>query len=193
MKHARRAMIAALLLYGIVCIRQPEVYRFLDAVDLPIHETGHLIFAPFGEFLHFLGGSIFQLAMPIAFVVYFWRRQDGFAASVVLFWVAQNFWNITGYVGDARTQALPLVGGGEHDWAYLLGRLGWLRHDQTLSAALRAIGSIVFVVSIWFAWRYSGEVVKATPASPDQPGNRFDAADTDARRRLEADVACHHR
>lgn len=168
-------MVAALALYGLVCIRHPDEYRLLDAVDLPIHETGHLVFAPFGEFLQFLGGSIFQLVIPIAFVLYFWRRRDGFAASVVLFWVAQNFWNIARYVGDARTRALPLVGGGEHDWAYLLGTLGWLRHDQTLSASLRAIGFIVFAVSIWFAWRYSGGAVRASPVPPDRPWHRSDA------------------
>jgi hypothetical protein len=149
-------MVAALALYGLACLRNPDEYRFLDAVDLPIHETGHLVFAPFGEFLQFLGGSIFQLVVPIAFVLYFRHRRDGFAASVVLFWVAQNFWNIARYVGDARARELPLVGGGEHDWAYLLGSLGWLRHDQTLSASLRVIGFIVFAVSIWFAWQYSG-------------------------------------
>src|SRR6185437_13761394 len=100
MKHTRRALVIALLLYGIIGLRNPDEYRLLDAVDLPIHETGHLVFAPFGDFLQVLGGSIFQLVVPAAFVIYFWRRQDRYAASVVLFWVAQNFWNIARYIGD---------------------------------------------------------------------------------------------
>jgi len=39
---------------------------------------------------------------------------------VALWWVAQNLWNISVYVKDARAEELPLVGGGEHDWNYLL-------------------------------------------------------------------------
>jgi hypothetical protein len=159
--HIRRAIVAALLVYGIACLRDPDEHGLLDYVNLPIHETGHLVFAPFGELLQFLGGSIFQLVVPSAFVLYFWRRGDRFAASVVVFWVAQNFWNIARHVGDARVQELPLAGGGEHDWAYILGSIGWLEHDQTLSGALRIAGFIVFVASIWFAWQYSAEPVAA--------------------------------
>lgn len=177
MKHTRRALVVALLLYGIICLRNPDEYGLLDAIDLPIHETGHLVFAPFGEFLQFLGGTIFQLVAPSAFVIYFWRRQDRYAASVVLFWVAQNFWNIARYIGDARAQVLPLVGGGEHDWAYLLGALGWLRYDQALSGAARAIGFVIFALSTWFAWRYSAA-----------PGDQY-LVDDDPRRRPEPAIA----
>jgi len=154
-----------MFLYGVVCILQPDEYRLLDSVDLAIHETGHIVFAPFGEFLAMLGGTLFQLIVPLAFVVYFWRRHDRFAAAVALFWVAQNFWNVARYVADARAQELPLVGGGEHDWAYLLGTLGWLRHDQTLSSAVTGGGILVFVTSIWFGWRYGGGEPRWLPAT----------------------------
>ncbi len=156
-KHLRLALVGLVLVYGIICIRTPDAYRFLDAVDLPIHETGHLLFRPFGDFLQFLGGTILQLAVPIAFVLYFLRRGDRFAAAIVLFWVAQNFWNIARYIADARAQELPLVGGGEHDWAYLLGSLGWLEHDLMLSGVVRAVGFLVFVASVVLGWRHAGE------------------------------------
>ncbi len=35
--------------------------RFLDLVNLPIHETGHLLFRPLGEFMMVAGGSLFQV------------------------------------------------------------------------------------------------------------------------------------
>jgi hypothetical protein len=133
----------------------PESGRILDAVDLAIHETGHLVFAPFGEFMGFLGGTLFQLALPVAFVVYFWRRDDRHAASVALWWVAQNCWNVSVYVRDARTQALPLVGGGEHDWAYLLGRLGWLQHDRALGVGVHVVGALIYVAAIAAGVRYT--------------------------------------
>lgn len=140
---------------------RPESGRILDAVDLAIHETGHLLFAPFGEFMGFLGGTLFQLALPVAFVVYFWRRADRHAASVALWWVAQNCWNVSVYVADARAQALPLVGGGEHDWAYMLGRLGWLQYDQSLALDIRLLGAAIYVYAVVtgfrYAWQLTGE------------------------------------
>ena len=72
----RLALTAVLALYGFRLLVHPEAGSLMDSVDLPIHETGHLVFAPFGEFLQFLGGTLFQLIMPTAFVVYFARRRD---------------------------------------------------------------------------------------------------------------------
>ena len=112
--RSRLALTGALALYGVPCLLAPEAGRLLDAVDLAIHETGHLVFGPFGEFLGFLGGTLFQLIIPAAFAVSFWRRADRHGATVALWWVAQNCWNVSVYVRDARTQSLPLVGGGEH-------------------------------------------------------------------------------
>jgi hypothetical protein len=161
-RWARLLLTGALAIYGIPCLLRPESGGFLDAVDLAIHETGHLVFAPFGEFLGFLGGTLFQLALPSAFVVYFWQRADRHAASVALWWVAQNFWNVSVYVRDARAQALPLVGGGEHDWAYLLGRLGWLQYDQAIALDLRLVGVAVYVYAIVAGARYAWRVRSPT-------------------------------
>jgi hypothetical protein len=153
--HLRQSVVVFLVVYGTLCFLNPDTYRLLDSVDLAIHETGHIVFAPFGEFLGMLGGTLFQLIVPAAFVAYFWRRGDRFAAAVVLFWVAQNCLNIARYAADARAQELPLVGGGEHDWTYLLLTMNWLEHDQTVGALFRFIGFFVFIASVWLAWRYS--------------------------------------
>ena len=160
-RWARLALTGALALYGIPCLLRPESGRVLDAVDVAIHETGHLIFAPFGEFIGFLGGTLFQLALPAAFVVHFWRRADRHAATIALWWVAQNCWNVSVYVRDARTQALPLVGGGEHDWAYILGRLGWLEHDQALAFEIRVIGTLIYAYAVIAGARYASRMPAA--------------------------------
>jgi hypothetical protein len=144
----RLVLTIALVVYGIPSLLRPEEGRLLDSVDLAIHETGHLVFAPFGEFVGFLGGTLFQLIVPAVFVGYFWRRGDRHAASVPLWWVAQNCWNISVYARDARAEELPLVGGGEHDWAYLLGRMGWLAHDQGIGKAIHAAGSLIYLLAI---------------------------------------------
>ncbi len=164
-RRVRLLITGALAVYGIPCLLRPESGRILDAVDLAIHETGHLVFAPFGEFVGFLGGTIVQLALPAAFVIYFWQRADRHAATVALWWVAQNCWNVSVYVRDARAQLLPLVGGGEHDWAYILGRLGWLHHDRALALDIRVIGVVIYFVAIAAGLRFAG-----SPADADMKG-----------------------
>jgi hypothetical protein len=147
-RAGRLALTLLLAVYGFSILRHPEAGSLMDNVDLPIHETGHLVFSPFGEFVQFLGGTLFQLIMPTAFLGYFLKQRDRHAASVALWWIAQNFWNISVYARDARAQELPLVGGGEHDWAYLLGRLGWMQKDQAIGHAFWSIGVVLFLIAI---------------------------------------------
>ena len=167
---ARLALTIVLALYGIPSLLHPETGRLLDSVDLAIHETGHLVFAPFGEVIGSLGGTLFQLIVPASFVWYFWRRGDRHAATVPLWWVAQNLWNISVYVRDARTQELPLVGGGEHDWAYLLGRFGWLAHDRGISQAIHALGALTYLLAI-----ATGLLAAMRAASPESADSAIEA------------------
>ncbi len=147
---ARRVVTIALFAYGVYGISHQGEGSLLDGVDLAIHETGHLVFGPFGEFIGFAGGTIFQLLMPALFVGYFVRRGDHYAASVALWWIAQNCGNIAVYVADARAQELPLVGGGEHDWEYLLGRLGLLARDHAIARGITTVGYLLlFAATAW--------------------------------------------
>jgi len=170
----RLVLTLALAVYGWRCLQTPGSYRWLDSLDLAIHETGHLVFVFGGEFLTLLGGTLFQLIVPIAFVVALWRRRDHHGATVPLLWVGQNCWNISVYVQDARAQELPLVGGGEHDWANILGQLGWLEHDQSLGRAVWLVGVVLYVVSIFLAWRFlsSDKALGFVSATSDPPGAR---------------------
>lgn len=154
--RARRALTAALAVYGGYLVLHPGHYGWLDSLDLAIHEFGHPVFGIFGEFIGFLGGTLMQLLMPTVFVAYFWRRGDRHAAMVALWWVAQNLWNISVYVQDARAQELPLVGGGEHDWGYLLGTLGLLNQDRMIGAGVRLGGALLYVWSCLRGWTYAG-------------------------------------
>ena len=146
--HARLAFAIALTAYGIYYIVTPDHYGLIDNLDLAIHETGHLVFSPFGEFITALGGTLLQLIFPAAFVWYFQHRGDRYAAGVGLWWLAQSCWNVATYVKDAQAQELPLVGGGEHDWTYLLGELGWLEQDQLVGQTIRVVGIVLFLVAI---------------------------------------------
>jgi hypothetical protein len=142
-----------LAVYGWICLRTPGTYRWLDSLDLAIHETGHLLFAAGGEFLMLLGGTLFQLLVPAVFLVALWRQGDRHGATVPLWWMGQNCWNISVYVKDARAQELPLVGGGEHDWTLMLGELDLLHRDQVIGGAVYLAGVILYGIAIVWGWR----------------------------------------
>lgn len=53
----RTALTIVLAICGWVCLRDPGNYRWLDSLDLAIHETGHLVFAFGGETLRSSTGA----------------------------------------------------------------------------------------------------------------------------------------
>jgi len=123
-------------LYFLWCAYDPNQWHLIDGVNLVIHECGHLIFPPFGEFMTIAGGSLFQIIMPALFVGYFCYQRQFYSAAVVLFWVGESILNVSVYAGDAVVKQLPLLGGENsiHDWNYLLNAMDLLRERQRLVA-----------------------------------------------------------
>ncbi|MDP3480967.1 MAG: CHY-type zinc finger protein [Desulfoprunum sp.] len=160
----RLVVFAITILWGIKCIASPIESNyagnsFLHLVNLPFHETGHIVFRPFGSFITSLGGTISQLLMPIiCFSVLLIKTRDTFGSSVTLWWFGENFFDIAPYVNDARSLTMPLVGGnfgysspyGFHDWEYLLTESGLLQYDHFIAKACFTIGTVLFLIS--FAW-----------------------------------------
>jgi hypothetical protein len=142
-----------LAVYGIVLAKDVTVHRFLDRVDLVSHEAGHMLFSWFGEFLMVSGGTLGQLLVPAGIMVYFYLRRELYSSSVMLFLIGQNLFNVSVYVKDAQTMALPLVsiGGGEdtiHDWNYLLSKLGLLKWDQIIGNIVYGMGLLIIIASV---------------------------------------------
>jgi hypothetical protein len=125
---------------------------FLDYVNLPFHEFGHILFNPFGETMQFLGGTLNQLMWPVILFVYFIKKKDLFASSFCLFWFGENFLNIGKYIADARAMRLPLVGGGIHDWNFLLGKWNILRYDLAISNVVFILGVIIMTGALLWAF-----------------------------------------
>ncbi len=160
--YLKAGFAVVLAIYGIICARDVTVSRFLDGVDLVIHEAGHLFFSWFGQFLQVLGGTMGQLLVPAAFTVYFHLRREFFSSAVTFFWVGQNLFNISVYVKDAQAMALPLVsvGGGEdkiHDWNYILSRIGLLRWDHAIGNLVYLLGIVVMIASVAWGFYHSVE------------------------------------
>lgn len=158
----RAAFMLLLFGWGIWGAFHDRAFLLLHGVDLLIHECGHLVFALFGsEVLTALGGTLLQLIMPIAFTVYFFRRQQRFAGGVTLFWVGQNFFDIAVYMRDARALALPLIGiGGSddsngHDWNFLFSAWGVLAHDLAIARVVAAAGWLCLFAAVSIGLYYS--------------------------------------
>jgi hypothetical protein len=139
----------------------PMQGSFLDNVDLPIHETGHLLFRLFGEFMMIAGGSLFQVIGPAVFVGYFIWQEKYYSAAIVLFWVGQSILNVWVYAADAVVMQLVLTSGftgsegSFHDWNYLLTQTGLINSTKTVAGIIRFAGTLVILTAGVAAVYYS--------------------------------------
>lgn len=155
------AVIASL--YFFWCAYDPYQWHLIDGVNLVIHEAGHLIFRPFGEFLGVAGGSLFQVIMPSLFVGYFCYRRQFYSGALVLFWVGESILNVSVYAGDSLVLQLPLLGGQDsiHDWNYMLSAMNLLPKTAAIAGGIRVLGTIAIVVASISSYRFArkaGEV-----------------------------------
>jgi len=158
----RAILYLVLLIYGFTFIftgmeNSYSVMPFMHLVNLPFHEAGHIIFIPFGRFMMFLGGTLGQLLIPfICMCALLITTRNTFGASASLWWLGQNFMDIAPYINDARALRLILIGGvtgrevDGHDWANILGTLGWLQYDHILAHISYTVGIILMILS--FLW-----------------------------------------
>lgn len=170
----RLLVATALGMYGWMRFASAEYWDLLDDVNLAIHEAGHVVFAPLGDHPGVLGGSLFQVLVPAAFVVYFLVRQDRFAASVVMAWVGASLGNVARYIADARARDLPLLGGENviHDWWYLLIEWDLLSHDLVIAQWVRMAGALAFVIAVTGGVLFSRSEVEF-PATNPARGNAW--------------------
>ncbi|MEP6925517.1 MAG: hypothetical protein ABI954_13700 [Pyrinomonadaceae bacterium] len=150
-----------LALYFLWCAYDPFNAVFLHGVNLAIHETGHLLFRPFGEFLMVAGGSIFQVLMPLVFFGYFLWNDKPYSAAIVLFWVGQSITDVSVYAADAVVMQLMLTSGltgsegGFHDWNYLLSATGLLGQTKVIAGLIRFSGTAIIILGAVGAFLYA--------------------------------------
>ncbi|MGB2751351.1 MAG: hypothetical protein WBC19_04780 [Pyrinomonadaceae bacterium] len=139
----------------------PMQGSFLDNVDLPIHEFGHLLFRILGEFMGIAGGSLFQVIFPAVFVGYFVWQRSFYSAAIVSLWVGQSILNVWVYAADAVVMQLVLTSGSTgaegsfHDWNYLLSHFGLLGSTKTVAGIIRFIGTSTIIISSVLSVYYS--------------------------------------
>jgi len=143
---------------GLALLIQYSPMGFVPGVDhanLVIHEAGHTLFGLFSHRLEIYGGTAGQLLAPAIMTVFFARKGDSIGTAGCVTWLCENLFNVSRYVADARTMALPLVGGDQHDWNTILGRWGGLAHDATIAWWCNALGAVgILAVMGTLVWRW---------------------------------------
>ncbi|MBH1962237.1 MAG: hypothetical protein I8H82_06490 [Rhodocyclales bacterium] len=158
----RAAVLLGLAVWGAYLMTRDvtdgEVFQsFMHNILLPIHEAGHVLFMPFGEFLTIAGGSLFQVLLPLAIGVAFLRKnRDPFGAAVCLWWAGISLIDLAPYIYDALHPQLTLLGGhtgedGPHDWIYLFETLGGLQHAQAWGRFVRMVGALLAMGALGWA------------------------------------------
>jgi hypothetical protein len=130
----------------------------VSGADLVFHEAGHPIFGLLGSrFLMYLGGTLAQLAFPVAAAVAFARGRRTAAFAVAVVWLGFNLVEIGRYAADARDRLLPLLAADEdeHDWWNLLGMLGLRERSRGIGFLISAAGwSLWAGAPAWLGWRW---------------------------------------
>ena len=149
----RLPLLAYLAYAGFKQLKDPYYSSWFGGLTFGIHELGHVIFRPFGEFTSIAGGSFSQVAFPMIGAVMLLYSRDYFGVAVLGCWESFSLYNLATYIGDAQVQVLPLlsIGGGDafHDWEYLLVKFGMLEQATKIAGMVRFIGFLVLVASLW--------------------------------------------
>jgi hypothetical protein len=120
----------------------------IDMIDLFIHEAGHLVFRLFGQVLYFMGGSLFQIIIPVVTAVVF-GRSNFRSLMFTLYWIGQSMVNVSVYIGDAPYQQLHLISRHAlHDWHWLMVELNLMDDIETIASVVNVLGILTCVVGI---------------------------------------------
>jgi hypothetical protein len=140
--------------------REGEIASSLmHPVLLIIHEAGHIIFMPFGEFMTVLGGSLFQLLMPLIVAgTLLLQNRDPIGGALGLWWCGTSLLDLAPYIYDASAPQLMLITGktgadGPHDWIYLLEVFNRITYGPAYGRFTWQLGIVVMLAAIaWAAW-----------------------------------------
>jgi hypothetical protein len=159
--------------FGFVKDAEVPVLQYLD---IAVHEVGHMIFRPFGEFTMLIMGSgtevLFPFAVGLVFLV--WKR-DLIATGICWAWSASAAADASRYIADATEGSLALLGGGPDamgDWERVLGpeHLDKLALADDYAAQVRTMGVLLIVVA--FSLVIAGIVWNARKAHALDPARR---------------------
>ena len=125
----------------------------LDSANLALHEAGHPLTGIISSRASVYGGTLFQLAFPVAVAAHFYRRRHAAGAAAGVVWLGESLLNVARYMADARVQQLPLVGGGDHDWTEIFSRWQLLNFDTRVAGLTRFVAVLLMAWAVWWLYR----------------------------------------
>ena len=125
-------------------------HNLINGANMIVHEAGHGVcyLLPCPEFLTFLNGTLFQLALPMIFIYYYYKRNNRLLAGLGTIWLAQNLIYVAWYMSYAQTPNLyPFFLGGSatHDFWYIFSQLGVLEYDGVISGFVRVVAVMLLI------------------------------------------------
>ncbi|HEV8541737.1 MAG TPA: hypothetical protein VGR78_05045 [Verrucomicrobiae bacterium] len=149
------AFVVGVVIFLVLILKsEPGFIFLLDHANLLFHEAGHPIYGLLSERLAVYGGTLGQLTFPVILAISFYRKGEPIPFAASWIWFFENFLNIARYMADARVQVLPLVGGGDHDWAEIFSRWNLLSRDSTIASIARSLGWVGMAGAlVWILYR----------------------------------------
>ena len=127
-------------------------HNLINGANMIVHEAGHGIcyLLPCPQFFTFVNGTLFQLALPIIFIYYYYKRENRVLAGLGSIWLAQNLIYVSWYMSYSQTPNLyPFFLGGSaiHDFWYIFSQLGVLEYDWLISGFVRVVAVMLLLSS----------------------------------------------
>lgn len=129
----------------------PLTPTLISSVNLIFHEAGHALTILFGDFIHILGGSIFEIGIPALITLYFINGAEYFSAGFGAWWTSTAFYSVSVYAGDAVERALPLLGGDSvgHDWHNLLSMTSAQSYHNEIAGLFLILSLLALFYSVY--------------------------------------------
>ena len=124
-------------------------HSLISNANMLVHESGHGVCYIFHcpQFITALNGTLFQLALPLIFIFYYYRRENMLLSGLGGIWLAQNLIYVSWYMSYAQTPNLyPFFLGGKdtiHDFWYIFSNLGVLEYDGIISGFVRVVAVLL--------------------------------------------------
>jgi hypothetical protein len=141
--------------FALVKNDQTPVFVYLN---IAVHETGHVLFRPFGELTMLMMGSGFEVLFPLAVGAYFLlRRRDVVSTAVAWGWASSALASAATYIGDADDGRLALLGAtgpdAAGDWERILGVefFDKVFLADRIAGIVRAAGFVLWIVALGLA------------------------------------------
>jgi hypothetical protein len=141
--------------FALVRNDQTPIFVYLN---IAVHETGHVLFRPFGELTMLIMGSGFEVLFPLAVGAYFLvRKRDVIATAVAWGWSASALASAATYIGDADDGQLALLGAtgpdSAGDWERILGEefFDKVFLADKIAGIVRTLGFVLWILALGLA------------------------------------------